>query len=101
MSGDEKKARILKELMLADLGISDVSIKNIAGKAPVITTTHRIIHEDGHVEYFQLLMDQDLPVPSISLPALGDGFRLLENGALLVVDEIEDSLHPLLTKRLN
>lgn len=52
VSGDEKKARILKELMLADLGISDVSIKNIAGKALVITTTHRIIHEDGNVEYF-------------------------------------------------
>ena len=26
--------------------------------------------------------------------------QALENGALLVVDEIEDSLHPLLTKRL-
>ena len=59
VSGNEKKARILKELLLADLGISDVTIKNISGKAPVITTTHRVIGADGSVEHFQLLMDQE------------------------------------------
>ena len=31
---------------------------------------------------------------------IGGWLQALENGALLVVDEIEDSLHPLLTKRL-
>lgn len=100
VSGDEKKARILKELMLADLGISDVSIKNIAGKALVITTTHRIIHEDGNVEYFQLLMDQESVGTQHFFARIGGWLQALENGALLVVDEIEDSLHPLLTKRL-
>ena len=59
VSGDDKKARILKELMLADLGITDVTIKNTSGKIPVITTTHRIINEDGTTEYFQLLMEQE------------------------------------------
>ena len=58
VSGDDKKARILKELLLADLGITDVTIKNTSGKIPVITTTHRIINEDGSTEYFQLLMEQ-------------------------------------------
>ena len=51
-SGDDKKARILKELLLADLGITDVTIKNGQGKIPVITTTHRIMNEDGSTEYF-------------------------------------------------
>ena len=100
VSGDDKKARILKELMLADLGISDVSIKDITGKAPVITTTHRIIHEDGSVEHFQLLMDQESAGTQHFFARIGGWLQALENGALLVVDEIEDSLHPLLTKRL-
>lgn len=100
ISGDEKKARILKELLLADLGITDVTVKNISGKSPVITTTHRIIGEDGSVEHFQLLMDQESSGTQRFFARIGGWLQALENGALLVVDEIEDSLHPLLTKRL-
>lgn len=100
VSGDEKKARILKELLLADLGISDVTVKNISGKAPVITTTHRVIGEDGSVDHFQLLMDQESSGTQRFFARIGGWLQALENGALLVVDEIEDSLHPLLTKRL-
>ena len=100
VSGNEKKARILKELLLADLGISDVTIKNISGKAPVITTTHRVIGADGSVEHFQLLMDQESSGTQRFFSRIGGWLQALEDGALLVVDEIEDSLHPLLTKRL-
>ena len=100
VSGDDKKARILKELLFADLGISDVTIKNLSGKTPVITTTHRIIHEDGSVEHFQLLMDQESAGTQHFFARIGGWLQALENGALLLVDEIEDSLHPLLTKRL-
>lgn len=100
VSGDDKKARILKELMLADLGITDVTIKNTSGKIPVITTTHRIINEDGTTEYFQLLMEQESVGTQHFFARIGGWLQALENGALLVVDEIEDSLHPLLTRRL-
>lgn len=100
VSGDDKKARILKELMLADLGITDVTVRNSSGKMPVITTTHRIIHEDGGMEYFQLLMDHESAGTQRFFARIGGWLQALENGALLVVDEIEDSLHPLLTKRL-
>ena len=99
VAGDEQKARILKELLLADLGITNVSIKNI-GKTPVITTTHRIIKEDGSTEYFQLQMDQESAGTQRFFARIGGWLQALEAGALLVVDEIEDSLHPLLTKRL-
>ncbi len=98
--GDEKKARILKELLLADLGISDVSVKSTSGKAPVITTTHRMIREDGSVEHFSLVMDQESSGTQRFFARIGGWLQALEDGALLVVDEIEDSLHPLLTKRL-
>ena len=57
--GDDKKAQILKELLLADLGITDVTIKNTSDEIPVIMTTHRIINEDGTTEYFRLLMEQE------------------------------------------
>lgn len=100
VSGDEKKARILKELLLADLGISDVTVKNISGKVPVITTTHRVIGEDGSVDHFQLLMDQESSGTQRFFARIGGWLQALEDGALLIVDEIEDSLHPLLTKRL-
>ena len=99
-SGDDRKARILKELLLADLGITDVVIKNSQGKIPVITTTHRIMNEDGTIEYFQLLMEQESVGTQHFFARIGGWLQALENGALLVVDEIEDSLHPLLTRRL-
>ncbi len=98
--GEDKKARILKELLLADLGISNVATKNLSDRKLVITTTHRIIHEDGSTEYFQLLMDQESAGTQRFFARIGGWLQALENGALLVVDEIEDSLHPLLTKRL-
>ncbi len=100
VSGDEQKSRILKELLLADLGIVDVSIKNSAAKNPTITTTHRILREDGTAEYFQLLMDQESMGTQRFFARIGGWLQALDNGSLLVVDEIEDSLHPLLTKRL-
>lgn len=100
VSGDDKKARILKELLLADLGITDVTIKNLSGKNPTIMTTHRILREDESVEYFQLSMDQESAGTQQFFARIGGWLQALEDGALLVVDEIEDSLHPLLTKRL-
>ena len=100
VSSNEKKARILKELLIADLGISDVTIKAIAGKNPVITTTHRVIGEDGSMDYFQLLMDQESSGTQRFFARIGGWLQALENGSLLIVDEIEDSMHPLLTKRL-
>ena len=87
-------------MLLADLGITDVTIKNSSGKVPVITTTHRIINEDGTTDYFQLLMEQESIGTQHFFTRIGGWLQALENGALLVVDQIEDSLHPLLTRRL-
>lgn len=102
VKSDEQKARILKELLLADLGISDVSIKTLAGKKeePIITTTHRMITEDGSTEHFELLMDQESSGTQRFFARIGGWLQAMENGSLLIVDEIEHSMHPLLTRRL-
>ncbi|MCC8127473.1 MAG: ATP-binding protein [Clostridiales bacterium] len=100
VNGDDKKARILKALLIADLGISDVTVRKTNGNAPVITTTHRVEDEDGSVSYFQLLMEQESAGTQRFFSRIGGWLQALENGSLLVVDEIEDSLHPLLTRRL-
>lgn len=100
VNGDDKKARILKELLLADLGITDVTIKNLSGNNPTIMTTHRILQEDESVEYFHLSMNQESAGTQHFFARIGAWIQALESGALLVVDEIEDSLHPLLTRRL-
>lgn len=102
VKSDEQKARILKELLLADLGISDISIKTIAGKKeePIITTTHRMIADDGSTEHFELLMDQESSGTQRFFARIGGWLQAMENGSLLIVDEIEHSMHPLLTRRL-
>ncbi|MCD8123061.1 MAG: ATP-binding protein [Clostridiales bacterium] len=87
-------------MLIADLGISDVTVKKTNGNAPVITTTHRVEGEDGSVSYFQLLMEQESAGTQRFFSRIGCWLQALENGSLLVVDEIEDSLHPLLTRRL-
>ena len=58
------------------------------------------MNEDGTIEYFQLLMEQESAGTQHFFTRIGGWLQALENGALLVVDEIEDSLHPLLTRRL-
>lgn len=100
ISSDDKKSRILKELMLADLGITDITIKNSSTKMPAITTTHRIVNEDGTTDKFQLLMEQESVGTQHFFARIGGWLQALDDGALLIVDEIEDSLHPLLTRRL-
>lgn len=99
VKSDKQKSRILKEMLLADLGISDVTIKKIADET-VITTTHRIIDENGETQHFQLLMDQESSGTQRFFSRIGGWLQALENGSLLVVDEIERSMHPLLTRRL-
>lgn len=98
--GNDKKARILKELMVADLGIADVTLTTDPGKLPTIATTHRAINEDGTAECFRLPMERESAGTQQFFARIGGWLQALENGSLLAVDEIENSLHPLLTKHL-
>lgn len=102
VKGDERKSRILKELLLADLGIYDVMVKTSNGKKdkPTVITTHQIIDEYGEASYFDLPMEQESAGTQRFFSRIGNWLNALDNGSLLVIDEIEHSMHPLLTKRL-
>lgn len=99
---DMQKMRILREMLIADLGIFDVTIESVPGKKgePLITTTHRMMDDNGNTEYFQLLMEQESSGTQSFFSRIGGRLQALDNGALLIVDEIERSMHPLLTRRL-
>ena len=97
---EDQKARILKELLLADLGIFDVSVDITFDESNRITTTHRIIREDGQTEYFRLPMELESSGTRRFFAQIGYWLQALETGALLVVDGIECNMHPLLTRRL-
>ncbi len=78
-----------------------MTIKPVGNKEEsVITTTHRMIDESGKVKHFQLLMEQESAGTQRFFSRIGGWLQALENGSLLVVDEIERSMHPLLTRRL-
>lgn len=97
---NDKKARIIKEFLRADLGITDITIGNGLDNTPIITTTHQIINKDGTAEEIRLLMEQESAGTQHFFAYIGGWLQVLENGALLVVDKIEDSLHPLLVRYL-
>ncbi|MGN1404745.1 MAG: ATP/GTP-binding protein, partial [Erysipelotrichaceae bacterium] len=99
-SGYDNKVKILKELMKADLGICDIDIKDISKKDPLIITTHKIQNSNGNEDYFELSMDEESAGTRQYFNRVGGWLDAIEKGRLLVVDEIEDSLHPLLTRRL-
>ena len=73
-----KGAYLKGSCFLLILESTDVALKNSSGKAPVITTTHRIINEDGTTEYFQLLMEQESAGTQLFFTRIGDGCRHLK-----------------------
>lgn len=91
--------RVLKEMMLADLGICDVVLSGTKEK-PTVTTVHQLEKEDGSKGQYSLLLGQESMGTQRFFSRIGSWIDSLETGAVLVVDEIEASMHPLLTRHL-
>lgn len=96
--GDEKK-RILKEMMLADLGICNVELTGTKEK-PIISTVHRLTDSNGEQKQYTLLLGQESVGTQRFFSRIGFWMEAINSGAVLVVDEIEASMHPLLTRHL-
>lgn len=96
--GESGKNRIIEELRHADLGISDIRISG-GNDSPVIQTVHSV-SEDGNDE-FTLKLNQESDGTRAFFSRIGKWLNVLERkGAVLVIDEIESNLHPLLTRHL-
>lgn len=97
-----QRARILRELLLADFGICDVQVKkSIAPEIKrIIMMTHRTTDESGNVTEYQLPFEKESTGTQRFFSRIGSWISVVEQGKLLVIDEIEASMHSLLTRRL-
>lgn len=94
-----RKKKILREMMVADLGIVDIKVSGSREK-PVIMTTHRLVDEEGKESDYDLLITQESAGTQRFFSRIGSWLKALETGGILIVDEIESSMHPLLTRHL-
>lgn len=95
----QEKQRILKEMMLADLGICDIVLSGSAEK-PIVSTIHQLIDSEGNQKQYTLLLGQESMGTQRFFSRIGLWMEAMKSGAVLVVDEIEASMHPLLTRHL-
>ena len=96
------REKILGELKIADLGISNVGINdNPSDKnKSLITMLHTITTDEGSAEQYPLPLERESKGTQRFFSRIGPWIIALEKGGVLFVDEIEASMHPLLTKRL-
>lgn len=97
--GGDGKQRILKEMMLADLGICNVELSGTKEK-PIISTVHQLTDDSGEKKQYTLLLGQESVGTQRFFSRIGLWMDALNSGAVLVVDEIEASMHTLLTRHL-
>lgn len=97
--GGEEKQRILKEMLLADLGICNVEVTGTKEK-PVISTVHQLTDDNGKQKKFTLLLGQESVGTQRFFSRIGMWIEAMNSGSVLVVDEIEASMHPLITRHL-
>ena len=96
---EQEKQSILKEMMLADLGICDIVLSGSAEK-PIVSTIHQLIDSEGNQKQYTLLLGQESMGTQRFFSRIGLWMEAMKSGAVLVVDEIEASMHPLLTRHL-
>lgn len=97
--GGEEKQRILKEMMLADLGICNVEVSGTI-ENPIVSTVHQLVDNSGILKRYSLLLGQESIGTQRFFSRIGLWIEAIDCGAVLVVDEIEASMHPLLTRHL-
>lgn len=97
--GGEIKQKVLKELLIADLGIRDIVITGPKTE-PIISTVHSVVVAGGKESQYTLPMRLESRGTQRFFSRIGTWLDALEAGAVLLVDEIEASMHPLLTRHL-
>ncbi len=97
--GGSEKKKVLQEILFADLGICDIVLSGTNEK-PVISTIHQLEDEDGTKKQYALQLNQESVGTQRFFSRIGSWMDSMQSGSVLVVDEIEASMHPLLTRHL-
>lgn len=97
--GGEDKENVVKEMMLADLGICNVVLSGTKEK-PIVSTLHQLTDDNGNQKQYTLQLGQESVGTQRFFSRIGLWMDAMNSGAVLVVDEIEASMHPLLTRHL-
>lgn len=97
--GGLKKKKVLQEMLIADLGICDIVISGTKEK-PIISTVHQLEDEKGNQKQYALQLNQESVGTQRFFSRIGSWMESMQSGAVLVVDQIEASMHPLLTRHL-
>ena len=97
--GGDEKQRIIREMMLADLGICNVVLSGTSDQ-PIISTVHQLTDDKGRQKQYTLRLGQESMGTQRFFSSIGSWLDAMNNGAVLVVDELESSMHPLLTRHL-
>ncbi len=90
LEGQKNKQAILREMLLADLGICDIQVKD--GQ---IFAIHNIEHQT-----YSLALSQESMGTQRFFANIGSWMEAISKGSVLILDEIETSMHPLLTRHL-
>lgn len=97
--GGEAKKRIVREMMVADLSIVDVVLSGTP-ENPIILTVHQVTDGNGSQKQYMLKLGQESAGTQCFFSRIGLWIEAMNSGAVLVVDEIEASMHPLLTRHM-
>lgn len=106
---DEKyREKIAQLLRVADFGIQALKIKDgatsftgvLTGVLDNVEAVHQVKNENGECATYPLSMAEESTGTNTYFRLIGEVEKALEMGCLLVADEIDAYLHPLLTQHI-
>lgn len=106
---DEYRSIIASMLRVADFGIQDLAIRDKDTVIPVLKKTnaysnvdavHQVKNESGEIVSYTLNMSEESDGTNSYFKLIGLVKKILDEGGLLVADEMDAHLHPLLTKHI-
>lgn len=101
LKDQEHKKCLIHELKCADFDIADIEVITGSNKQEELKLTHKAYYIDGTlVTSFTSSYDQESAGTKRYLSLICKVLKALEQGAILVVDNIEESIHMLLAARL-
>ena len=100
-SESSSRARVHSEVLLSDLGITGIFCSEDHNNRNFrqIDIQHKY-ENNGVTDYFMLPLEQESRGTQKYFTRIGPWIKALEKGGVLFIDEIEASLHPMLTRRL-